>query len=439
LTLITKENSFLLTGFTVIFFAGFLLANSILICASFIPLFVYFIGGFIGPPEAQIKKTDIPSSVRLNEIIDIDIVGRITRGPGAVVICDEVPEPFQLVEGSNYKVISKGLKEKAFSFSYKIRCTKCGSYWLGLGWETRHILGLAKTQVSIDEVRQLRVFPVVPEIRRMKLPMRMTRRVHPSESIAKIGPLSTDFREIRNYFYGDPFKIINWKASAKATSRGKSTPLVNEYEREGKLAIWLFLDANPALKIGTSIENALGYAIQAAYAISYYFLNKGYCLGVYVYNHHGENIYFDTGKKQFIKIAENLIKLIPRNVGLQVLWDEGFSKAVERNQKYLITRSPGIVIITHVTSSNWNDLLDGLRKILVYKRRRRQLDILLINILPYDFIPKVSSREEFAGKMLDAASRSFSNRLRNLGVTVLDWNPRKEGMEMTLLSTVRLR
>ena len=439
MTRIAKENNLLLTGFTVIFFAGFLLANSILICASFIPLFIYFIGVFIGPPEAQIKKMDIPSSARLNEIIDVEIAGKVTGGPGVVVICDEVPEPFQLVEGSNYKVVSKGLKEKIFSFSYKIRCTKCGNYWLGVGWETRHILGLTKIQVSINEARQLKVFPIIPKIRRMKLPMRMTQRVHPSESIAKIGPLSTDFKEIRNYFYGDPFKIINWKASARATSRGKLTPLVNEYEREGKLAIWLFLDADSDLRIGTSIENALEYVIQAAYTISYYFLNKGYCLGVYIYNHHGENIYFDTGKKQFIKIAENLLKLIPRNVGLQVLWDEGFSKAVERNQKYLITRSPGIVIITHVTSSNWNDLLNGLRKIRVYKRRRRQLDILLINILPYDFIPKASDWEIFAGKMLGVASRSFSNRLRNLGVTVLDWNPREENMETALLSTIRLR
>jgi uncharacterized protein (DUF58 family) len=429
----------LLTGFTLIFFAGFLLANSILICASFIPLFIYFIGVFIGPPEAEIKKIDLPSSVRLNEIMNVEISGKVTGGPGAVVICDEVPEPFQLVEGSNYKVVSKGLKDKVFRFSYKIRCTKCGNYWLGVGWETRHILGLTETQVSIGESEQLRVFPTIPKIRRMKLPMRMTQRVHPSESIAKIGPLSTDFKEIRNYFYGDPFNIINWKASAKAASQGRPSPLVNEYEREGKLAIWLFLDANPDLRIGSSIENALEYVIRAAYAISYYFLNKGYCLGVYVYNHQGENIYFDTGKKQFIKIAESLLKLIPRNVGLQVLWDEGFSKAVERNQRYLITRSPEIVIITHVTSSNLNDLLNGLRKILVYKRMRRQLDILLINILPYDFIPEANNREKFAGKMLGAASRSFSNRLRSLGVTVLDWNPRKESMEIALLRTIRLR
>jgi len=437
--LIAKETNLLLTGFTVIFFSGFLLANSILICASFIPLFIYFMRAFIAPPEVKIKKTGLPSSARLDETIEVKIAGEITGGPGAVVICDEVPEPFQLVEGNNFKIVSKGFKDKAFSFSYKIQCTKCGTYRLGVGWETRHIVGLTRTHVSIEEAGQLRVFPISPKIRKMKLPLRTIQRIHPSEGIAKIGPLSTDFKEIRNYFYGDPFKIINWKASARAAGRGKLYPMVNEYEREGKLSIWLFLDASPDLRVGTSFENALEYGIRAAYSVSYYFVSKGYSLGMYIYNHQGETLHFDTGKKQFIKIADNLLKLTPPKVGLQIFWDEGFSKAVERNQRYLIPQSPGIVIITHVTTSNWGNLLNGLRKILVYKRKKRQPNILLINILPYDIIPKVNNWEISAAKMLEVASRSASNRLRNLGVTVLDWDPKKENMETTLLSTIRLR
>lgn len=439
MTLTAKETSLLLTWFTLIFFSGFLLANSILICASFIPLFIYLIGVSVAPPKMQIEKNGFPSSVRLGEIIEAKITGRITGGPGAVVICDEIPEPFQLVGGSNYKVVSKDFKEKVFGFSYKVRCTKYGNYRLGIGWETRHILGLVSTQVSIKETGQLRVFPTLPRIRKMKLPWRRTERIQPSGSIAKIGPLSTDFKEIRNYFYGDPFKIINWKASARASGWGKLYPMVNEYEREGKLSIWLFLDANPNLRIGTSIENVLEYGIWVAYSVSYYFLSKGYSLGMYIYNHRGETLHFDTGKKQFIKIADNLLKLTPPKGGLEVFWDEGFSKAVERNRKYLITQSPRIFIITHVTPNNCGDLLDGLRKVLVYKRRRREPNILLINILPYDIIPKVNNLEIFAAKMLDVASRSASNRLRNLGLTVLDWSPKKESMEVALLGTVRLR
>jgi len=437
--MIAKETSLLLTVFTIIFFSGFLLANPILICASFIPLFVYFMRFFIAPLEMKIKKTGLPSSARLGEIIEVKIAGKITGGPGAVVICDEIPEPFQLIEGSNFKVVSKEFKEKTFSFSYKIQCTKCGTYRLAVGWETRHIAGLTQTQFSIKETEQLQVFPKLPKIRKMKLPLRTTQRIHPSEGIAKIGPLSTDFKEIRNYCHGDPFKIINWKASARAAGHGKLYPLVNEYEREGKLSIWLFLDASPNLRIGTSIENALEYGILAAYSISYYFLSRGYCLGMYIFNHQGENLYFDTGKKQFIKIADRLLKLTPPKVGLHVFWDEGFSRAVERSWRHLIRRSPRIIIITHVTSSNWSNLLNGLRKILVYKRRRRQPNILIINILPYNVIPKVNNWEMIAAEMLDVASRNASDRLRNLGVTVLDLDPKKESMETTLLSTIRLR
>ena len=438
-TLIAKETRLLLTGFTIIFFSGFLLANPILICASLIPLFMHFIAVFIGPPKVQIEKIDLPSSARLGEIIEAKVAGKITGGPGGVVIWHKVPESFQLVEGSNYQVVPKEFKEKGFSLSYKTLCTKCSNYKLTAGWETRHILGMTRTRVSIGKTGQLRVLPILPRIRKMRLPMRTTQKIHPRESVAKIGPLSTDFKEIRSYFYGDPFKIINWKASAKAAGWGKLSPLVNEYEREGKQSIWLFFDAHPDLKIGTSIENALEYGILATYCISHYFLCKGYSLGMYIYNHQRETIHFDTGKKQFIKIADNLLRLAPPKVKWQIFLDEGFSKAMERNWKYLITQSPRIVIVTHVTMSNWSDLQNGLRKILVHKRRRKQPNILLINVLPYGIIPKANNWEISTAKMLDVASRIFSNRLRNMGLNVLDWDPRNESIEITLLNATRLR
>jgi uncharacterized protein (DUF58 family) len=201
----------------------------------------------------------------------------------------------------------------------------------------------------------------------------------------------------------------------------------------------LFLDAHPELEVGTSIENALEYCTRAAYNAAYYFLQRGYSLGMYIYNHQGETFPFDTGKKQFIKIADGLLRLTAPEAGLQVFWDEGFSKAVERNRRYLITRSPEIIIFTHVTQSNYKDLMEGLRKILVYKRKRREPDIVVINVIPYDFIPKVNDWEIFAAKMLDKTSRTLSNQLRNLGLVVLDWNPKKQGIEEALLTTVRLR
>jgi uncharacterized protein (DUF58 family) len=435
-----KETNALLLWFALIFFSGFIFANSILICASLIPLFIYIAEVLLVPLKVQIEKTELPNSAKLGEIIEVKTTGKIAGGLGAVIIWDNIPEPFQLVDGSNLMVISKRFGEKVFSFSYRMCCTKCGSYWLSGGWEARHVLGLTQTRVSIEDPRQLKVLPILPAIKKMKLPQRTAPRVHPDGSIAKIGPLSTDFKEIRNYFSGDPFKIINWKASARASSFGRKYPLVNEYEREGKLSLWLFLDGGPELIIGTSVENALEHGIRATYIISHYFLSQGYSLGMYVYNHGGETFNYDTGKRQFLRIANCLLKLAPQNPnGMRVYWNENFSKAVEQNRRNLISRSPGIVIITHLIPRNLSDILTGARKILTYKRVRRQPNIFLINTLPYEIVPKSNDYEMIAAEMLDADSRSVSQRLRNLGIHVLDWNPKKEGIKIALLNTLRLR
>jgi uncharacterized protein (DUF58 family) len=427
-------------GFTILFFSGFLLANSILICSSFVPLFIYVIGIFVDPPQVQLEKKDLPSSVMLGETVEVEMTGKITGGLGALLIWNEVPEPFQLIEGNNYQLISKGFEEKRFGFSYKILCTKCGEYWLSGGWESRHILGLSRAHLSTDRVRQLKVLPPLPRIRKIKSPLHTAPLVHPSGSTFTVGPFGTDFKEIRNYIYGDPFKAINWKASARSMGFGKLNPLVNEYEREGKLSIWLFLDANPDLRIGTTVENALEYGAQVAYVLSHYFLNKGYSLGMYIYNRRGETLDFDTGKKQFVRIADRLLRLTPTNPNaIQVFWNEHFSRAVEKNRKYLISRKPGIITITHITSASSEDLLNGFRKILAYRGKRMQPNALIINVLPYSIVPRVDDHETYAARMLDVSSRSVSKQLRNLGLPILDWDPRKESIESVLLSTLMLR
>jgi len=63
----------------------------------------------------------------------------------------------------------------------------------------------------------------------------------------------------------------------------------------------------------------------------------------------------------------------------------------------------------------------------------------LINVLPYNIVPKTSDLEVFASDMLDTASRSLSKRLRYAGLTVLEWDPTEENVETALLNTTRLR
>lgn len=435
--LVTKEASDLLTWFGLLFFSGLILANSLLLYASLIPVFIYLVGVSIRPPEVECRKQGLPSSTWVGGTVEVQIAGKIGSGFGSVIIYDELPKHFDLIDGSNYKVVSKGFGEKTFAFSYKVRCTKRGNYYIrGVRWKSRHFLGIRGPKRGSSAASEwLAVRPSMPYISRIRTLRSVAYKSQPKESIAKIGPLSTDFKEIRDYVHGDPFKSINWKASARVAARGFFKPLVNEYEREGRETVWIFLDAHPDMNIGTSVENAFEFATQAANSIAHYFLNRGFRLGIYVYNDLGKTFYPDTGKRQFIKISKELLELNPTGIRLRVYWEEGLSKALQRNRNYLITFSPLIVIVTHVTPSRFDDLSSGLEEIWSFRRKREWIKAVIVNVLPYSLIPKVNELEVFSAKTLEVTSKNLCQKARKMGAKVIDWNPKEEALGVKLATS----
>jgi len=438
---LSREAGQLLTWFAILFLLGLFLANPAMLYASLIPIFIYLAGISIPLPEVEAKRIGLTGSAWVDETREVLISGRIYRGIGTVIVYDELPKHFELVKGSNYKVFWKGFRERTFCFSYQVRCTKRGNYYFkGVDWESRHALGLrVPRRGSSKESSRLSIRPKVFTFRRLRILQNRAYVMYPMESVIKVGPRSTDFREIRDYHPHDPFKFINWKASAKVWARGKVNPLANEYEREGKQSVWIFLDAHPEMSIGTSIQNTFEHAIKVASGVAYHFLTRGFRLGMYVYNDLGMTFYPDTGKKQFYRIFEELLKLKPLGVGVHVYWEEGLSKAVEKNRKYLISLSPHIVIITHVSPHRIEDLSYGLKRILTYRGKTRRAKTIVVNVLPYDLIPRRNEMEMFAANLLTTRSTRLSRQLRRTGAIVLDWNPREENLGMKLMNCVKLR
>ncbi len=441
MTTLSKEAGQLLTWFAILFLAGLFLANPAILYASLIPIFIYLIGVSTHLPKVEVKRIGLTGSAWVGETKETQITGQIKGGIGTVMIYDELPKHFELVEGSNYKVLWKGFRERPFRFSYRVRCTKRGNYYFrGVNWEARHVLGLrAPERGSTEGSSQLVVRPRVFKFRRLRTPQDRAYVMSPMESVVKVGPRSTDFREIRDYLPGDPRRVINWKASARAWARGKVNPLVNEYEREGKQSVWIFLDAHPEMSTGTSVENSFEHAIEVVGGIAYHFLTRGFRLGMYVYNDLGVTLYPETGKKQFYRILEELLKLKPLGVGVHIYWREGLLKAVEKNRKYLITLSPYIVIITHVTPNRVKDLSYGLKRIASYRGKKQRTKTVVVNILPYDLIPTINDLEGFAADLLEARSKGLSRYLRRTGARVLDWNPRDQTLGTKLMNYMKLR
>jgi len=426
--------------FTILFIAGLLATSRVVLVVAFVPLFICLIGISLSSPRVEARRTWSKDSARIGETIDIQASGAITGGIGTIIFREELPEPFELVEGSNYRVMWKGFGKKEFAFSYRAKCTKRGHYYFrGVEWESSSLLGLEQPAAGIiGPPNELLVSPHLFDFRKVRIPYKVSFMSTPMQGITKFGVMSTDFREIRQYTPGDPFKLINWKATARMSTRTRNFPLVNEYEREGKLCAWIFLDAHQNMRFGTSIESAFEHSIEAAINLARFFLDKGFLLGLYVYNGMKESFYPDVGKQQFTKIANGLLELYSVERGLKFYTVESLPEAIEINRELMTSYSPLVVVITHLTQNNTREVTRGIKEISAHARRKHWGNMLVINVLPYDLIPKKDLLETLAAQTLEAKSKRLSEQLRRLGVVVLDWNPVKENFGSLLIKHLRL-
>jgi uncharacterized protein (DUF58 family) len=286
---------------------------------------------------------------------------------------------------------------------------------------------------SLGDPLVIAVHPRLLNVKRIRGLPGIATTPFPVIDMAKIGVATTDFREIREYVYGDPVKNINWKATARSTNPDP-WPLINEYEVEGKKAVWLFLDASWSLQVGTDIENAFEYCLEAANGVVYYFLDRGYRVGMYIYNDGGKLFYPDTGKKQFIKISRELIGLDPGQRSDELL------SAIEKCRSYILGYNPLCIIVTRLDNRFSENVILGVKKLRQLRgRQRRKLPLIIINVAGYYVIPSRQKYDDNALRLLQLRTRPTILRLRRLGASLLDWNPRQEIFSTAFMKQVKMR
>jgi uncharacterized protein (DUF58 family) len=434
--MLTKYSLKFITIFIFSLLIGLILGNRIIIAMSLLPV-SFILGGIIleSPGDVLIQKTWDSSRIWVGDIIEIRYEVTVNKGFGPVFLLQELPAHFALIEGNNFQIFWKGWHPRNFTFSYKICCTKRGIYnFLPVKWESNQVLKLTQPhQGESGEPIEIQVHPKILNIRRVRNLKGISSVPIPVNDMAKIGVATTDFREIRNYVYGDPIKNINWKATARSSSP-EMWPLTNEYEVEGKKTVWLFLDTARELEIGTNINNAFEYCIEAANAITYYYINQGYRVGMYVFNGGGELLYPDAGKKQFLKISRHLLDL---RTGTR---NDEFLSAIEKSRQYILGHTPLCVIITGLDSKHANSITAGVKQLhQMLGRGRRRLPIMIVNIAGYNIMPTHREYDENACALLNLKTRPTIQQLRRSGASVLDWSTFKESFGTALIKQMRGR
>jgi uncharacterized protein (DUF58 family) len=415
---------------------GLVLGNHIIIVMSLIPL-VFVSSGLIiaTPSRPDISPAGCPASVQVGDILEIKYEITVKGGLGGVSIFQDLPPHFALVEGNNFRIFWKSWHGQKFIFACKIRCTKRGNYeFPSLQWEVTHALKLRPAvKGASGESITLTVRPKLSNIRRIRGLPGIAASPFPVIDIARIGVATTDFREIRNYVYGDPIKNINWKATARST-RPDPWPLINEYEVEGKKTVWIFQDASYYLEVGTELENAFEYCLEAANDITYYFIDRGYRVGMYVFNDGEKLFYPDAGKKQFLKISRELIDL---KAGKK---PDELPVAIEKCRRYILGYNPLCVVITGLDRRFSENIILGIKKLHRLRgRQKRKLPVMVINVARHNIIPKREIYDDNASILMQLNTKPYISQLRKLNASVLDWNPQQESFSAALLKQVKFR
>lgn len=416
---------------------GLAMGNLPLLFVALVPIALLLLGLVARPPQSiSVSRILSAHLVWVRDVLEVQWEVRLGFGPSSVLLWDSLPQEFALVEGNNLHMFFKGFRPAIFRCSYKVRCTKRGDCSLpGTTWHVRDLMGLYQPgEGQEDNAVGVTVRPRILRVRRLQ-PLR-ARAVtpHPEADIARVGMPTTEFRELRQYVVGDPVRFINWKATARTAQSPGALPLVNEYEPEGRKAVWLFVDASRDMEVGTSIENALEWTVEAASGISYYFLQRGYRVGACVYNseaQEGQLLYPDTGKRQYFVISRELTGLRAGST------TENLKEAVQQCKSYLLLYKPLSIVITRLDRFPERFLIEGVRRLVQLSSRRRRIPIVVIGINGYLVAPKVGEYHREAVQVTRARTGAVVRWLRQVGAVVVEWNPLEESLAQTLMRKAR--
>ncbi len=387
---------------------------------AFLPLGLA-VAAAVGPRarvvEAHVEQ--IPERAVVGQTVEM--VARLkVAGRGPLHLRVLLPDSYRLVEGRSvhHSWVSEA-GERVLRFS--AACDQRGvqsigpveaeapSAWL-LGGSTRNRHGSASL---------VRIDPVASRLR--DVPASRTRARSPMAEldVSPTGILTSQFQDIRPYVRGDPHRSINWKASARRSALHQDLSLyVNDYEREGRRQVWVFLDARPD-RVGTSLDNALERRIEAALALTSTHLRRGFSVGLTLYNVALDGTpYPDSSGRQSRRILE-LVASLPRPPGPATRLGE----AVKSVRGHLHRARTVAYVVTTLQGGEDEDLR-VLRTMLA--RRRGRPPIAVVHVDPANLLP--DAQRNGLGRTLTLLQNPHLDAVRATGLRAIRFDPKSQSL-----------
>lgn len=220
------------------------------------------------------------------------------------------PQLFRLILGENFISTRIGPR-KIVKFSYVLEPKVRGEYALGpLSVIVKDRLGFNSVERIVpDSVTDILVYPPYDDIKRIEiLGSKRSLQLNYGLQRSKQKGLGSEFYGMRKYVFGDQFRLIDWKASAR-----HQTLIVKEFEDERDVTVMILVDSSETMA-GGAIENTkFEYAIRACMLLTKVALTRRDNVGVFTFSDK-KNFNFlkpNGGEDHFYQVLDFVARVKP--------------------------------------------------------------------------------------------------------------------------------
>ena len=406
----TRKASFTFVGGIALLLVGMMISNhQLMIFGLALIAFITVNSWLSGHGDVEVSRTLSADNLYKGDDLFVELVvtNRSMRRTQMLEVYDNIPHEMKLRTGLNSMRLNLGPGETA-RIRYSIRCPLRGHFSLGpVSLRFRNSFNLFMEEMYIPHHSDMIIFPQVADIEEAYIKSRTPKMYTGATTLKNSGP-GTEFYALREYVPGDPFKMINWKASAKT---GDGTLIVNDTCRDAVTDVYILLDSRDVSRIGTVLKNPLENNTIAAASLASFFLKRRDSVALAIYDDKLSYLQPDTGDKQYFKILSSLAGVAPKgNMPLQAVTNSLAPRFSRGSPVFILSSAEG----------------DGTAPHAIRDLVGRGHEVVLLSPSSVDFERLVSRIPRMSYEVLMIERQNRMTSLAGFGATVIDWMPDME-------------
>lgn len=390
-----------------------------------LPIAVYLGASLLSGPQAlkvEVRREIDDTRVGSKAAVEIRlIITNYGSDLEEVQVGDICPVGLELLDGSPM-VLGALPAGETLKLQYLVRAKRGWYDFTRIRITARDHLGLFRRETELPAPGRLFCFPEISKLRRIP--------IRPLQTHGFAGPIPAgcpgsgiDFFGVREYRLGDPRNHINWRLSARQTSRF----FTNEFEAERIADAVLILDARRTANVSFGDRSLFEYAIRASASLAEIFLADGNRLGLLIFGKHYVSTLPGYGRVQ----REKIMHALSRAQELEF-------RSLDFVPTHLFPSRSQIVIIS--------PLIKGDAEVLI-RLRALGYQVLLVSPNPIKFERSLLdlSPRRLSMKAINIGTRIarlerklMIRKLQQAGIQVADWSVDQDLNQALQVATCRL-